>query len=78
MVQLQPGCQSCNDLRLSCCASITNDESASKQQSRGIIFQEIIFSFSIFSHRENAFRLVRIGRQPTCKSAEAGGKTCAL
>jgi hypothetical protein len=28
MVQLQPGCQSCNDLRLSCCLSIANDESA--------------------------------------------------
>jgi hypothetical protein len=29
MVQLQPGCQSCNDLRLSCWASIANDDSTS-------------------------------------------------
>jgi hypothetical protein len=48
-----------------------------QQESRGILFQEIIFSFSLFSHRENAFRLVQIARRPTCRSEEAGGKTCA-
>ena len=35
-----------------------------------------IFLFS-FSHRENAFRLLRIARRSTCRSEEAGGKTCA-
>ena len=34
------------------------------------------FSF-LFSQRENAFRLLRIARRFTCRSAEAGGKTCA-
>jgi hypothetical protein len=32
MVQLQPRCQSCNDLRLSCCASIANDDPASNNK----------------------------------------------
>ena len=36
-----------------------------------------IFLFS-FSHRENAFRLLRIGRRSTCRSEEAGGKTLCL
>ena len=34
------------------------------------------FLFS-FSNRENAFRLLRIARRSTCRTEEAGGKTCA-
>jgi hypothetical protein len=48
------------------------------QQSREIVFEEIIFSFSFFSHRANAFQLVGIARRTICRSAEAGGKICAL
>jgi hypothetical protein len=48
-----------------------------QQQSRGILFCEF-FLFFLFSHTENVFRLVRIARRPTCRSAKAGGKTCAL
>jgi hypothetical protein len=156
MVQLQPGRQSCNDLRLSCCASIANDVSPSYNSLREL-FLPFLFSrtertrfvccgcastdmqisqsrwqdlcvvvwsscnqstslaticacrvarrsqttfrpattvsgnsfstnyfflfsflFSLFSHRANAFRLERIARRPTCKSAEADGKTYAL
>ena len=38
-----------------------------QQQSRGILFQEIIFSFSLFSHRATTFRLLRIARRITCR-----------
>jgi hypothetical protein len=56
MFQLPSGCQSCNDLRLLCCASIANDRVAQQQQSQGgILFQEIIFSFPLFSHKANTF-----------------------
>ena len=50
-----------------------------QQQSREILFQEIIFSFSLSrTERANAFRLVRIARRTTCRSPQAGGKTCAV
>ena len=77
MVQLQPGYQSCNELCLSSCASIANDKSASNNSLGEFFFVNYLFLFS-FSHRENAFRLVRIVRRPTCRSAEAGGKTRSL
>ena len=38
-------------------------------------FGKFFFSFSL---SRNSFRLVRIARRTTCRSAEAGGKTCAL
>ena len=153
---LQPGSQSCSDLRLSRCTSIANDESASNNSLGELFFVNCFFfflfshrdnafsvgadwsstdmqisrsrwqdsclvvwsscnrgaslatkcaclaarrsqttfrpattvsgncffvnsfSFFLFSHRENAFRSVRIGRRPTCRSTEAGGKTHAV
>jgi hypothetical protein len=74
---LQLGCQSCNDLHLSCCTSIANDKSASNNSLGEFFFGKIFFRF-LFSQRENAFRLLRIARRSTCRSEEAGGKTCAL
>ena len=62
---------------LSCCASIRNDKSASNN-SLGEFFFVKSFSFSLFSHRANAFRLVGIACRKTCRSAEAGCKTCVL
>ena len=49
-----------------------------QKQSQGILFQEVIFSFSRYSHRANAFRLVGIACRTTCASVEAGDKTCAV
>ena len=76
LVQLQPGYQSCNELRLSCCGSIANDKSASNKSLGELFFGKLFFPFS-FSHRGNAFRLLRIACRSTCGSEEAGGKTCA-
>ena len=156
LFSLQPGCQSCNNLRLLCCASIANNKSASNNSLGEFFFSKLFlpflflaqservsfgvdcassdvqisrsrwhdlclvswsscnwgtslattcacraarrsqttsrpattvsgYSFSrkyfflfSFSHRANVFRLVRIARRTTCRSAEAGGKTCAL
>jgi hypothetical protein len=47
MVELQPGYQSCNGLRLSCCASIANDKSASNNSFGEFSFvKSFSFSFS--------------------------------
>ena len=53
MFQLQPGCQSRNALRLSCCASIANDNSAEQQHCQGgILFCEFFFPFLFLAQRE--------------------------
>jgi hypothetical protein len=44
----------------------------------GNSFCEIVFSIFLFSHRENAYWLVRIVSRTTWKSAEARGKTRGL
>ena len=51
VVQLQPGCQSRNDLRLSCCALIANDESASNNSLGELFFKKVFFPF-LFSRTE--------------------------
>ena len=76
MIQLQPGYQPCNELRLSCCASIANDKSASNNSLGNSFSVHYFFLFS-FSQRENTFCLLRIARRSTCGSEEAGDKTCA-
>jgi hypothetical protein len=50
---LQPGFQYYTKLRLSCCASIANDSSASNNI-LGEFFFVNIFSFFLFSQRERA------------------------
>ena len=45
MVQLQPGCQSCNDLRSSCCTSIANDKSVSNNSLRNSFSVKLFFPF---------------------------------
>ena len=52
MVQLQPGYQSCNELCLSCCASIANDKSASNNSLGEFFFGKLFFPFSLFSESE--------------------------
>ena len=51
MVQLQPGYQPCNERRLSCCASIANDKSASNNSLREFFFGKLFFPF-LFSRTE--------------------------
>jgi hypothetical protein len=75
---LQSGCQSHNELHFSCCASIANDEFGKSTTFSGNSFCEYFFPFFLFSHRENAFKCLLIARRTTSRSAEAGGKSCAL
>jgi hypothetical protein len=51
MIQLQPGYQSSNDLRLSCCTSIANDNSASNNSLGEFFFDQLFFPF-LFSRTE--------------------------
>jgi hypothetical protein len=51
MFQLQPGCQSFHDLRLSRCASIANNESASNNSLGEFFFKKLFFPF-LFSRTE--------------------------
>jgi hypothetical protein len=78
MDQLQPGCQSSQRPALVLLRVDHEQRFGNQQHSRGILFCEYFLSISLFSQRENALRLVRIGRRTTCRSAEARGKTCAL
>jgi hypothetical protein len=55
MVQLQPGCQSRNEVRLSCCASIANDVSASNNSLGELFFCEFFFLFSFLAQRQRVF-----------------------
>jgi hypothetical protein len=52
MVQLQPGCQSCNDFRLSCCASIANDVSPSNNSLGEFFFVKLFISHFFLAQSE--------------------------
>jgi hypothetical protein len=65
MVQLQPGYQSCNDLRLPCCASIANDESDSNNSLLEFFFKKLFFPF-LFSRKEQT----RFGGSADCASTD--------
>ena len=53
------------------------DDSAGNNSLGEFFFGQFFFPFLFLAQRER-FRLVGIGRRPTCRSAEAGGKTCVL
>jgi hypothetical protein len=48
MVQLQPGYQSCNELRLLCCAMIANDKSARHNSLGELVFGKLLFPVLIY------------------------------
>ena len=76
MIQLQPGYQSSNDLCLSCCMSIANDNSASNNSLGEFFFDQLFFPF-LFSRTERT-RFGWCGLLVEQHAAKAGGKTGAL
>ena len=75
------GCNRCTRLaKIRSCRVARRSQTTSRPATTvsGNSFSVNYFFLFSFSHRENAFRLLRIARRSTCRTEEAGGKTCAL